>query len=204
MVIHFLQTHHYSGLRIILPNDKIIKFNNHLYTKINNNIIEIPNITNSSKMNVINGMYTLTCNSYTYDDDYTYSIRCPLFPKFSQTFSNVLFVAHSPIRMIGSVNVTQHKTSAEYATFIASDFPYNNNNVGLFSVDVDLGYGVSGVKTIDDTGALQNYKSYDGTSLILSSPLEMTCVTKKNKAREVFQSINVTITMQYIIISYVA
>ena len=187
-----------------MPNDKIIKFNNHLYTKINNNIIEIPNITNSSKMNVIHGTYTLTCNSYTYDNDYTYGIRCPLFPTFSQTFPNVLFVAHSPIRMIGSVTATQPRPNAEYATFIASDFPYNNKNVGLFSVNVDLGYGVSGIKTIDDTGELQNYKSYDGTSLTLSSPLEMTCATNHDKAREVFQSINVTITMQYIIISYIA
>lgn len=187
-----------------MPNDKIIKFNNHIYTKINNNIIEIPNITNSSKMNVINGTYTLTCNSYTYDGYYTYEIRCPLSPTFSQTFSNVLFVAHSSIHVVGSANITQHKSDIEYANFYASDFPYNNKTSSLFSVPIDLGYGQSGIKTIDTTDVLQDYKSYNGTSLTLYSPSEMTCKTNNSKAREIFQSINVTITMQYIVITYVA
>lgn len=99
MMVHFLPTHRYSGLHIILPNDKIIFYNNSMYFS-NNKLHVIPN-ENSNIIKTIQTVQTNTVNITNRSASPTITIP---------NVSHMLFCILTPVQVI-CTDMTQRNDS---------------------------------------------------------------------------------------------
>ena len=181
-----------------MPNDKLIKYNNKLFAQFGNALIEIPNITNSSNISVLSGMYTSSVSTTSVDSSRIVNITMSNSNVVS--FNNVLMYYH-----IADINasLTVRTNGGSWTSY--NTFQYNYGNQTIFNITFPQGNYPSGNNTQSTTISGNRTLSLYNTNSISFSRLYPTFELYQNSSwSHTFVSTSINIVYHYFVVQYVA
>lgn len=214
MMVHFLPTHRYSGLRIILPDGKFISYNNSLYYNDNGNKLKLPTKEEITLWNTVGNIshirQTFTINipqqitSYSTTKFYT----CP------QTLDYIGWCVYFSMqyRWYGTVTVSGNSTSCSATASILQDRDYSQIRIYSADIDSDISHEIEHGVTIGyiKSNYGDSLKQLDSTSIaptrtpLKNKPLFAMTFYSTSSGYEVKHNISCDITIDYLTVLNIA